>query len=63
MPTKANAKKKISFQMRLSEDIHEKVKFIAEKELRSLNSQIEYFILTEIERFEDHHGTISVEVE
>jgi hypothetical protein len=35
---------KIATQIRLDENLHEQVKTIAEKELRSLNAQMEYFI-------------------
>ena len=33
---------KIAFQLRLDEDTHRRIKAIAEKEMRSLNAQIEY---------------------
>ncbi|CAL7899306.1 TA system antitoxin ParD family protein [Fusobacterium necrophorum] len=44
--------KKIALQLRLDEELHQKVKEIAEKELRSINAQLEYFILKGIENFE-----------
>lgn len=42
---------KIALQLRLEEETHSKLKEIADKELRSLNAQIEYFILKGIENF------------
>ncbi len=42
---------KISLQLRLDENLHKELKLIADKELRSLNSQIEYFILKGVEEF------------
>ena len=54
---------KVATQIRLDEAIHKKVKYISEKELRSLNSQMEYFILKGIEDFEEKYGTIQIEVE
>lgn len=49
---------KLATQIRLDEAMHKKVKFIAEKELRSLNSQMEYFILKGIEDYEKQFGVI-----
>lgn len=49
---------KLATQIRLDESMHKKVKFIAEKELRSLNSQMEYFILKGIEDYEKQFGAI-----
>lgn len=51
---------KIATQIRLDEAIHKKAKYISEKELRSLNSQMEYFILKGIEEFEEKYGVIDV---
>lgn len=54
------ADNKVAFQMRLDETTHKKVKIIADKELRSLNSQLEYFILREVNRYENDYGIISL---
>lgn len=52
---------KISFQARLDEITHQKLKFISDKELRSLNAQLEYFILQGIKEYENNHGSINVQ--
>lgn len=52
------ASSKVVTQIRLDEITHKKVKFISEKKLRSLNSQMEYFILKGIEDFEKEYGAI-----
>ena len=44
--------KKIALQLRQDEELHQKVKEIADKELRSINAQLEYFILKGIKDFE-----------
>lgn len=46
------ADNKVALQLRLSVETHRKLKEISELELRSLNAQIEYFLLKGIERFE-----------
>ena len=51
---------KVATQIRLDETMHKKVKYIAEKKLRSLNSQMEYFILKGIEEYEKENGAIPV---
>lgn len=51
---------KISTQMRYDENLYEKVKIIAENELRSINAQIEYFIKKGVETYELEHGSISL---
>ena len=51
---------KIATQIRLDEETHQKLKVAAEKELRSLNSQMEYFILKGIESYEKEHGATSL---
>ena len=43
---------KLATQLRLDETIYEKIRIIAQKELRSINSQMEYFILKGVEDFE-----------
>ena len=52
---------RIALQMRLDETTHKKLKVISERELRSLNAQIEYFILQGIQDYEADHGSISLE--
>ena len=49
---------KMVLQIRLDESIHAKTKTIAEKELRSLNAQMEYFIMKGVEHYEKEHGYI-----
>lgn len=51
---------KVSLQLRLPDEIHKKVKKISDKERRSLNAQIEYFIIKEIENYEREHGIIEI---
>lgn len=51
-------KSRIATQIRLDEEIHAKLKYIAETELRSLNAQMEYFILGAVEYYEQVNGTI-----
>ncbi len=53
------AGRKIALQLRLDEKAHSKLKIIAEKELRSLNSQLEYFIKQGIESYEKEFGVIT----
>ena len=50
--------KKIAMQVRLDECFHAKAKIIAEKELRSLNSQLEYFVMKGVEQYEKENGEI-----
>ena len=54
------ASPKVATQIRLDEVTHKKVKYISEKKLRSLNSQMEYFIIKGIEQFEKENGVISL---
>lgn len=49
------AEKRSAFQLRLDKEAHRKVKAIADKELRSLNAQIEYFVYRGIAEYEDEH--------
>lgn len=49
---------KRQFTLRLKEDIHEKIKFIADKNKRSLTMQIEYVIEQHINQFEKENGKI-----
>ena len=52
---------KIATQIRLDELTHIKLKHIAEKELRSLNAEMEYLILKGIEAYEEEHGFIDAQ--
>ena len=44
---------KFATQIRLSEFNYQKVKRIAEIEMRSLNAQMEYFIVKGVEKYEE----------
>lgn len=52
---------KIALQIRLDDTTHKKLKKISEVELRSLNSQLEYFVIQAIKDYELNHGEISVQ--
>jgi hypothetical protein len=47
---------KIATQIRLEEDTYKKIKYIANRELRTMNAQMEYFLLWAIGAFEKTHG-------
>lgn len=47
-------------QVRLNNDIHAKMRIIAEKEHRPLNSQIEYYCMKGIEQYEKANGPIDI---
>lgn len=49
---------KTTTQLRINDTIYRKAKYIAEKELRTANSQIEYFVLKGVEQYEKEHGVI-----
>ena len=51
---------KVATQMRYDEILYEKTKIIAEKEFRSVNAQIEYFIKLGVEAYEKQHGSITL---
>lgn len=51
---------KVALQIRLEETTHQKLKIIADSELRSLNAQLEYFILQGIKNYEANHGSVDV---
>ena len=51
---------KISTQMRYDEVLYEKTKIIAEKEFRSVNAQLEYFMKQGVEAYEKEHGPIKL---
>ena len=54
---------KIQTGIRLEEEALIKIRYIAKKQKRTLNSLVEYLIDIEINRFEVENGTIPVEVE
>jgi len=49
---------KMASQIRLDEDTFGKIKHIAEKELRTMNAQMEYFLLKGIKEYERACGPI-----
>ena len=49
---------KVSTQLRFDEVFYEKAKIIADRELRSINAQIEYFVKKGIESYEKENGTV-----
>ena len=51
---------KIAFTFRIDSTIYEKAKTIAKKELRSANSQLEYFILKGVEQYERENGIVEI---
>lgn len=51
---------KLASQIRLEEEIFLKVKTIAEKEKRSLNGQLEYFLEKCVEQYEKDNGLIEI---
>ena len=56
MPNKVPGK--VVSQMRLDETVYKKMKVIAERESRSVNAQLEYFVRMCIAEYEAHHGPI-----
>ena len=54
---------KIAFTFRVDTTAYEKSKKIAKKELRSVNSQLEYFILKAVEQYETDNGEINLDDE
>ena len=51
---------KIASQIRLDETLYEKLKAIAEKEMRSMNSQMEYLLLKGVEQYERENGPTQI---
>jgi len=51
---------KIQTGLRLQQPVLEKITFIAKKEHRSLNAQIEYIVQEYIEQYEEKHGNIEI---
>ncbi len=54
---------KTQYTIRVEDNLLEKAKIISEKEIRSLNNQIEYFIAKGIADYEKEHGAIVFPVE
>jgi len=52
---------KISTNFRIDEVAYKKTKVIAKEENRSINSQLEYFVMKEIKEYEKANGEIRVE--
>ena len=53
----------VSFSLRIDEDLYAKLKYIAQKEMRSVNSQYEYFLLKCVEQYEEENGVIPAQPE
>ena len=47
-----------NFPLRLEDDVREKLRFLANKNCRSLNREIEYVVRQYIEEYEKEHGEI-----
>jgi hypothetical protein len=54
---------KRQFTLRLQEENFEKIKFLADKNKRSVAMQIEYLIEQYIEQYEKEHGAIDVSLQ
>ena len=52
------ANKKVALQLRLDEVLHTRLKDIAEKEMRSLNAEMEYLLMKGVGRYGDEHGSV-----
>lgn len=50
---------RVATQIRIDEIAYKKTKYIAKKESRATNSQIEYFVKLGVEAYEKEHGIIS----
>jgi len=51
---------RVSFQLRIAEQLQYKLKAIAEEENRNLNSQIEYFLKHCVREYEEQNGPIDI---
>ncbi len=51
---------RVATQIRIDEIAYKKTKYIAKKESRTTNSQIEYFVKLGVEAYEREHGIISL---
>ena len=54
---------KRQFTLRLQDDNFDKIKYLADKNKRSMTMQIEYIIEQYIEEYEKQHGIIKVNTE
>lgn len=52
------ANRKVALQLRLDEVLHTRLKTIAEKEMRSLNAEMEYLLMQSVGRYEEEHGSL-----
>ena len=52
---------KMSTNFRIDETAYKKTKIIAKNENRSINSQLEYFVIKEIKEYEKVNGEIAIE--
>ncbi|MCL2513562.1 MAG: hypothetical protein FWF08_06640 [Oscillospiraceae bacterium] len=52
---------KISTNFRIDETVYKKTKAIARDERRSINSQLEYFVLKGVREYEKEYGTVNIE--
>jgi len=48
-------------QIRLNDELYEKLRIISGKEYRSLNAQMEFFLVRGVEKYEQENGNIIVE--
>ena len=49
-----------NFPLLLEYDLREKLRYIAEKNSRSLNKEIEFLVKKHVEAYEKEHGAIAV---
>ena len=54
------ATNKVALQVRLDEKDHAKLRIVAEEDVRSLTSQIEYFVIKGIQKYEQENGLIEL---
>lgn len=51
----------VTYTLRIRKDVIDKIKYIAERSVRSANQEILYAALLHIERYEEEHGKITSE--
>lgn len=49
------------FSLRIPEELLDKIRFIAQKNLRSANKEIEFALIKYVSEYEKQHGEIKVE--
>ena len=54
---------KVQYTVRIEENLFDKLKIIAEKDMRSFNNQIEYLIAKCVEQYEKENGVIVLDFE